>query len=401
MVVLIVHLLISFLLHRCVKSQFITSGSYQPIWNDRGSGAYRDVGLFSNSEIGNYKAIFANTFTSVASHRTPSGSPLMLNGDNSILHSLLKRDQSENIAIKVYEGTDSDLIWKDSGSGGYHDISIFRPRGPSGYYVVGDIAIGNYGSPRTALLAKAMDGKEDVFANPTSFRRRWTDRGSGADWDVSFWEPICPYSYLPLGHAAVRSHGSSPPRERFACVKHTHVVQGDWNWVWNDRGTGANVDVSVYQAVAKDSQGQGMQAMGAVPRHGAMDRTAYVLKSNIVQYIIGKPANKYIISNVEYLFDDRMLLSRTPEELSRTIVHNQGSTVQTVKRTLAYTKEETSDWSSSFGLEIGIEVSVTAGIPSVASTTVSMALKLSLSIQFIFVVHFFYYNRLKFQRPTQ
>ena len=345
---------------------------YQPIWNDKGSGANKDVGLFSNTETGNYKAIFANTFTAVASHSAPGGSPYMLNGDHSILNSLIQAEKSNNVAIKVYQGSDSDLIWKDNGSGARYDISIYRPKGSSGYYPVGDIAVRGLSKPRTAMIVKPMVGKENALANPVSFRRRWTDSGSGASWDVSFWEPVCPYGYVALGHAAVRSHESSPHTNEMACVKHDYATLGEWQWIWDDRGSGASVDVSVYQAVAKDSNGQGMQAMGTVPSHGSMDRTAYVLNSSIVQYIVGKPAKKYILQNVQYLFDDRKVVSNTPEQLARTIVENRGSTEQKATRTIEYTYEQTSDWSVSAGIEIGVSASVTAGIPDVASATVSI-----------------------------
>ena len=166
-----------------MKSSCITTGSYEPIWNDKGSGAHKDVGLFSNSEIGSVKAVFANTFTSVASHKQPSGSPYMLHSDCSILHSLITPEENKNLAIKVYQGSDSDLIWKDRGSGGKYDLSIYRPEGQGGNSV-GDIPMGDYSSPRMTHTLKAVI--EDALAAPVDFRKRWDDSGSGANWDVTF-----------------------------------------------------------------------------------------------------------------------------------------------------------------------------------------------------------------------
>ena len=253
-----------------MKSEYVTTGGYEPIWDDAGSGASKDVGLFSNSEIGSVKAVYANTFTSVASHNTPSGSPSMLNSDYSILESLVTHSQNENLAIKVYQGSDSDLIWKDKGSGGKYDISIYRPKGIS----VGDIAVDYYSSPRITHTVAAVI--EDALASPVDFRKRWDDSGSGASWDVTFWEPICPSNYVPLGHVAIRNHNSKPSKTDVSCVKYDYVVEGQWEWVWNDRSTGSHDDATVYRAVAKNSAGQGLQAMGTVKRHGGMDRTAYV-----------------------------------------------------------------------------------------------------------------------------
>ncbi len=346
----------------------MTSGSYSLIWYDKGSGAHADVGLFSNTERGSFgKAIFANTFTSIKAHSPPGGQPSMLHNDYSVLQSLLQPKKNENLAITVFEGTDSDLIWRDSGSGARNDLSVHRPKG-SGGYPVGDIALNNYGKPGVSHIIKAV--KTGALAFPISFRKIWDDSGSGASWDGSFWEPICPGNYVPLGHVSVRSHGR-PSVTDVVCVKSDYVVVGNWQYVWNDRGSGAHDDVTVYRAVARDANGQGMQAMGAVRCHCNMDRTAYVLKASVIQYIQGKPATKYILQNVQYLFDDRNVLSNNPEQLARTIVENRGSSEQTVTRSISYTYEETNDWSIEIGLEIGIETSVTAGIPDIASATVS------------------------------
>ena len=157
-----------------------------------------------------------------------------------------------------------------------------------------------------------------------------------------------------------------------SCVNYDYVVEGKWEWVWNDRGTGSHDDVSVYRALAQNNlANQGLQAMGTVKRHGDMDRPAYVLIASVIQYIIGKPATRYKLTNIEYKFDDSRALSNTPEVLVRAIVENQGSTVVTKRRSVEYAYEESSDWSFAFGLEKGVETSVTAGIPDIASATVS------------------------------
>ena len=78
-----------------------------------------------------------------------------------------------NLALKVYAGFDSSLIWWDKGSGGHSDVSTHRPGGPDGYYPIGDIALGNYGTPNVAHLVKAV--KTDALTSPISFRPIWND----------------------------------------------------------------------------------------------------------------------------------------------------------------------------------------------------------------------------------
>ena len=194
--------------------------------------------------------------------------------------------------------------------------------------------------------------------------------GSGSSWDGSFWEPICQPNYVALGHVSVRNHGA-PPGNAAMCVKSDYANVAKWVYVWNDSGTGSDRDCTVFRADALNSAGQGLQAMGAVAHHGDMDRTAYVLKSDVIQYIQGKPATSYIMQNVNYLFNDKNTLSNSVEQLARTIVENHGTSSQSAVREISYTYEETHDWSVEIGLERSIEVSVTAGIPDIGSASVS------------------------------
>ena len=65
---------------RCVKEGLaIQSGTYRLIWNDRGSGADRDVALWANSAAGSYLGIDANTFKAFTHYGQPHDSPFLLN----------------------------------------------------------------------------------------------------------------------------------------------------------------------------------------------------------------------------------------------------------------------------------------------------------------------------------
>ena len=141
--------------------------------------------------------------------------------------------------------------------------------------------------------------------------------------------------------------------------------------IWNDKKTGSKKSASISKAIATSKNQQGVNAMAAIRCHCEMDLKPYVLKAENVQYVAGKPATKYVLQNVVYLFDDRDTLESSPEELAHTIIENRGTTEQTATRTIEYSYEESHDWSEGYGLEIGIETSVTAKVPDVASATVS------------------------------
>ena len=356
---------------RCVKAAYVISGGmYELIWKDRGSGADRDVAMYTNSVIGSISGVFTNTFSSFATHNSPSGHPLLLSAQYTKLSSLMPTQSNDMQAVTLFEqpGDTLELIWKDSGSGADYDVSTWRPTGPSGYYSLGDIAVRSHGRPRTAIIAKAL--KDDVFRAPTYYRRIWKDSGSGADWDVSFWEPICPPYYRNLGQVSVRRHSPMPSPSDIRCVNTKYTVVGKWQWIWNDRGSGADADVGIWQADPNIYE-QGVLAMSTVASHGTMNRTPYVFDPRYVNYVVGKPAKKYIITNIEYLLDQRDVLNQDPEVLATTNLINRGSTEQELTRELSYTVEESVSWSNTVSLEVGIETEVKTGIPVIAEGKVS------------------------------
>jgi hypothetical protein len=354
---------------RCVKSNYVVAntGTYDLIWKDRGSGARRDVGLWTNTNIGSDNGIEGATFTAFATHNFPSGRPSLLSSATAKLSSLIPSSGSDNVAIILYQVTDTERIWKDSGSGANRDFSSYRAREPNGYYSLGDIGVGSHSKPRFSVLAKAR--KSDALKAPVGYRQRWNDRGSGARDDVAFYEPICPAGYRVLGYVTIKSHSTRPSTRDIRCVKASYTLTGSWESVWNDAGSGARTDVTVWRAVPSQS-GQDVLAMSARPCHCGMDRTAYVLNRSYVKYIVSKPVSRYLLNSISYKLDQRDILSQTPEVIGHTTACNLGDTVGTATRTIEYSYEETHSWSTTEGLEIGVSITVTAGVPEVFSGSV-------------------------------
>ena len=269
-----------------------------------------------------------------------------------------------------------DEIWNDRGSGARYDISIWRSRGPSGSFSLGDLANGAYSRPQAAFVVKDNSAGKNALQPPYGYRRIWKDSGSGANWDGAFWEPLCPSGYRALGYVAMRNHNTQPPTSAMRCVKGEHTVPGKWEWVWNDRSSGADRDVTVYRAKSLSANGITTNPMAAIASYSAMNHPAYVLKAASVQFVRGKPAQKYLLTNVNYLFDDRKIVDQNPENLLRTTVINKGTTPQTVSRSIEYSYTETYDWSFGSSLEIGVSIEVEAGVPLIGTSTVSTTLRL-------------------------
>ena len=327
------------------------------------------MSVYSNTNIDSDYGIDATTFTAFATYSYPSGKPSLLSSATAKLRSLIPSSLSDQVALVVYQITETQTIWTDSGSGADRDFSSHRANEPSGYFSLGDIGVGSHYKPPFSIVVRAR--KSDALVAPTGFRERWTDRGSGARRDVAFYEPICPSGYRVLGYVTVASYSARPSTNDIRCVKSNYVVQGQWKWVWNDAGSGADRDVTVWEAIPSEA-GQGVRGMSAVPCHCGMDRTPYVLNPAYIQYIISKPVQHYYLTNLEYKIDARQILGQEPQVLARTTLINNAGLVQEVSRQITYSYEETYTWSHTTGLEIGVSITVTAGVPQLASTSVSM-----------------------------
>lgn len=144
----------------------------------------------------------------------------------------------------------SPLQWWDKGSGGSYDGSFWKPQIPLGYYALGSLGQSNYGNPneqKHVFVAVKADGDPAALAHPVDYQQIWTDRGSGADLDGSFWLPIPPRGYVALGLVAMRGY-NKPLLTEVVCVKKEYTVRGKAGaFIWNDRSTGSDRDFGAWR----------------------------------------------------------------------------------------------------------------------------------------------------------
>jgi hypothetical protein len=137
-------------------------------------------------------------------------------------------------------------IYTDAGTGGDMDLSIWTPNVPSGYFAIGHVATEGYESPQsTIVLVKALEA--NALAYPVDYRLVWDDRGSGGNQNLSLWEPIPPAGYKAMGTVATTSY-NKPSLEAVVCIRADRVETGKaGDFIYNDRGTGADRDLSLYK----------------------------------------------------------------------------------------------------------------------------------------------------------
>ena len=171
-------------------------------------------------------------------------------------------------ALEIGHTCTFDLRYKDEGSGGKHDISIYDPKVESGFRSIGSYAQGNYNNPKgcitvvKALVTSLPDGKPPLV-NQAGYDLIWKDENSGAKMDGSVWQPRVPDSdYVCIGSVG-QSGYKQPDIAGYACV-HKCLVQTDANPapLWTEEGTGATAQVSIFQL-------PGSQTIVALPGHNA------------------------------------------------------------------------------------------------------------------------------------
>jgi hypothetical protein len=143
-----------------------------------------------------------------------------------------------------------DLSYEDKGSGGSQDLSIYVPHMPGGYAAIGGYAQGNYHAPDgcVALLDRASPRASTLLAPPADWQLAWNDKGSGAAMDGSVWTGVPPSpDFVCLGAIGLKGY-FPPPTSSYVCVHRclTQTVQAT-NPIWTEKGTGAQNPLAIYR----------------------------------------------------------------------------------------------------------------------------------------------------------
>ena len=149
-------------------------------------------------------------------------------------------------------------VYDDQGSGGDQDIAFYTPQAPTGYYLIGGYAQGDYNKPSACVLAVKPSTASNAKANellvpPASWQLVWTDKGAGAIKDGSVWHPVPPNNnYVCIGSVGQAGYGS-PSLPNYRCV-HKCLVENVTvaNSLWSDKGTGAENRISIYRLSNSD-----------------------------------------------------------------------------------------------------------------------------------------------------
>ena len=156
-----------------------------------------------------------------------------------------------------------DPTYADHGTGSAEDLSTWRANThcPSFKWMrVGDFGQKGYSTPdqNTKFLAvRATTADPDALARPTRMELNWNNKeGNGTHGlkDGGLYTPVCPSGYAALGSAGIyhKVLDSTPTPADFPdlfCVREVYTVplaSGNLTQLWNDRGSGIDLNGSVW-----------------------------------------------------------------------------------------------------------------------------------------------------------
>ncbi|KAK9437305.1 DUF946 domain-containing protein [Metarhizium brunneum] len=152
--------------------------------------------------------------------------------------------------------------WNDAGSKASRDGGFWHPDSERDFRPVGSVGVGSHrdinGSYSAVLIApncaatqkiNAEGMCESPLASPTGYTQIWTDAGSKAKKNGSFWRPIPPNGYVALGDVAQDGWLPAPSVGDVWCVRRDLAVPGSFGSpsVWDDKKSGSKKDVSVWE----------------------------------------------------------------------------------------------------------------------------------------------------------
>jgi hypothetical protein len=162
--------------------------------------------------------------------------------------------------LKLTTTTEFHRIFDDRDTGSRVDGALWQPT--TNYPWFSTVASNQYGSSEFRGTQKgvyATDNSGNMLKPPARWEKIWDDRGSGAPDDRSLWRAVPEPGYTCLGHVGKGrrgehfSNGASVRNSDFPnyrCVLSEYVRQIPQSalvQVWNDAGSGARDDASIWQ----------------------------------------------------------------------------------------------------------------------------------------------------------
>ncbi len=184
------------------------------------------------------------------------------------------------LEVEVVSAQSVDGVGSDSGSGAKNDLAVYRPKLPAGWYWVGQSGNNNTKLIRVKPLVPG------AVTEPLGYQCAWTDAGSNKNQGYSLWNISPQPKYRALGGIARLGKGrtdwAAPHGDEakgVACVHESLCAEGDiGGGIWNDKGTHARHDGSVWEIKPKGETGIHAHTFFCQGNHSKPNAKVYVIK---------------------------------------------------------------------------------------------------------------------------
>ena len=213
-----------------------------------------------------------------------------------------------------------EMTYDDRGTGGTYYMGLWRPLVyQKGFCALGDVYSDDthYAPPTKATVLVKAGSDSDALVHPTSFTYVWNDHGSKGHKAVTVYKMNAPDGYTCIGGATIADYDELPDANHYCCIKNEYVVEGQYQRVYTDKGTGAYDALSLWE-VAPGADPSGVVASVIVP-NGANDYSepkekGYLLKHDkehvkLVWDVLNPPKTPLylyeVTTELEHVWDDR------------------------------------------------------------------------------------------------
>lgn len=156
------------------------TSEFLPLWNDKGSGAHKAVGLWRPSTASDALRPFFTLGDIAVNHYRN------INHANVVA---VVSDANKVDGTALRAPVDYQLVWQDEGTGALSNASIWRPLPPEGYVAMGLVYGVDYDKPSRHAVRCV---REDLVMAAQAGELIWDDKGSGAASDLSLWSVTPP-----------------------------------------------------------------------------------------------------------------------------------------------------------------------------------------------------------------
>ncbi|MCL1126251.1 alkaline phosphatase family protein [Shewanella surugensis] len=167
----------------------------------------------------------------------------------TILPSNLSQYSTTNTYTQVYHST---------GTGVKNDVSIWTPdmNNQQGY-TINQIAVEGLQAPSMNSVIFIEDNPE-ILAKPVGYEFISYDKLSGGTQDAVYWRPIAPSGFTCISDIVTIGYEGyglkpydipEPNLASFRCINSALLAKGLFHRVWTDKGSGAKMDVSVWNGI--------------------------------------------------------------------------------------------------------------------------------------------------------